>query len=158
MLMAESPTTSASERRRSCELRLPEARHLLAGIELGGEAVTRPVLGHPFREVARAVEIGREVLRLADDDPRAVRVAFEDREPKRRHERMFAYLPPMRRCLVCGGSLTGRRSDCPTCSPSCRRQASRVRAVLSGRSDGPYSALDQLEKRSRRRAKVAQTQ
>jgi len=63
----------------------------------------------------------------------------------------------MRRCPVCGSSLIGRRSDCVTCSPACRREASRLRAVLAGRGDGPYDAVAQLLNRARRRAKAAQT-
>jgi hypothetical protein len=42
----------------------------------------------------------------------------------------------MTRCIVCGASLEGRRRHARTCSPSCRREASRLRAVLSGRGDG----------------------
>ena len=61
------------------------------------------------------------------------------------------------RCPVCGSSLVGRRSDSVTCSPACRREASRLRAVLAGRGDGPYVAVDQLLGRARRRAKAAQT-
>jgi hypothetical protein len=35
-------------------------------------------------------------------------------------------------CVVCASALTGGRSDCATCSPACRREASRFRAVLKG--------------------------
>src|SRR5205814_2263082 len=44
-----------------------------------------------------------------------------------------------RRCLVCGASLEARRRHARTRSPSCRREMSRLRAVLSGRGDGPYA-------------------
>lgn len=59
--------------------------------------------------------------------------------------------------VICAGSLAGRRSDCVACSPGCRRQASRVRAVLSGRGAGPYVALEQLTGRRRKRAKAAES-
>jgi hypothetical protein len=59
----------------------------------------------------------------------------------------------MRRCAVCGGSLSGKRKDARFCSAACRREAGRLRAVLSGRSDGPYSALVDLANRRQRRAK-----
>ncbi len=55
--------------------------------------------------------------------------------------------------MVCGGSLDGHRRDARYCSAACRREASRVRAVLSGRSDGPYAALADLANRRQRRAK-----
>jgi len=58
-----------------------------------------------------------------------------------------------RRCLVCGASLARLRSDARYCSPGCRREASRIRAVLAGRSDGPYSTLGDLAQRRQRRAK-----
>jgi hypothetical protein len=60
----------------------------------------------------------------------------------------------MTRCLVCGASLAGRHPDARICSASCRREATRFRAVLAGRSDGPYATLVHLaRRRSRGRAK-----
>lgn len=56
------------------------------------------------------------------------------------------------RCPVCGASLEGRRKQSKTCSSACRREASRLRAVLAGRGDGPYSTLQQLAERRQRRA------
>jgi hypothetical protein len=58
-----------------------------------------------------------------------------------------------RRCVICGGSLEGHRRDALCCSAACRREASRVRAVLSGESDRPYSCLAQLIERRQRHAK-----
>ena len=46
----------------------------------------------------------------------------------------------MRRCTVCGASLEGRRRQAHTCSSGCRRELSRIKAVASGRSDGPTPA------------------
>lgn len=62
----------------------------------------------------------------------------------------------MRCCVVCGRSLIGRRSDCLTCSTGCRREAARLRAVLSGRSDGPYQTVADLLLRRQKRAKPSQ--
>jgi hypothetical protein len=59
----------------------------------------------------------------------------------------------MRRCAVCGGSLAGKRRDARFCSPACRREAGRQRAVLRGRRDGPYLTLAHLAERRGRRAK-----
>jgi hypothetical protein len=60
-----------------------------------------------------------------------------------------------RRCAVCGASLDGRRRDAVYCSPGCRREQGRIRAVLAGRSDGPYSTLADLAERRQSRAKPA---
>lgn len=57
----------------------------------------------------------------------------------------------VRRCPVCGASLAGRHTDTRTCSASCRREAARYRAVLSGRRDGPYSTLADLTNRRQKR-------
>lgn len=59
----------------------------------------------------------------------------------------------MTRCRVCGAPLEGRRRDALTCSAGCRREASRIRAVMAGRGDGPYSTLRDLAERRRSRAK-----
>jgi hypothetical protein len=56
-------------------------------------------------------------------------------------------------CPVCGASLEGRKRDAVYCSPGCRREQGRIRAVLTGRSDGPYSSLGDLAERRKRRAK-----
>jgi len=59
----------------------------------------------------------------------------------------------MTRCPVCGASLEGRHPSTRTCSPSCRREAARYRAVLSGRRDGAYfTVLGLAQRRSRVRA------
>jgi hypothetical protein len=36
-------------------------------------------------------------------------------------------------CVVCGRSLDGRRADTQVCGPVCRRERSRLRALLAGR-------------------------
>jgi hypothetical protein len=58
-----------------------------------------------------------------------------------------------RRCIVCGGSLEGRRRDARCCSASCRREGARWRRVEAGEPDGPYSTIEQLQARRQRRAK-----
>ena len=45
-----------------------------------------------------------------------------------------------RRCLVCGASLDGRRSDARYCSGGCRTEAWRVRRLL-GRPLAAYGTL-----------------
>jgi hypothetical protein len=42
-------------------------------------------------------------------------------------------------CPVCCEPLDGHRCDAIYCSPACRREAGRIRAVLAGKADGPYS-------------------
>jgi hypothetical protein len=44
-------------------------------------------------------------------------------------------------CVFCGGSLDGKRPQARFCSSTCRREACRVRALLSGRSDSGYPTL-----------------
>lgn len=53
----------------------------------------------------------------------------------------------MRRCLICGASLEGRRRQTPTCSDVCRAEASRLRRLLDGESpvDGFSSVADRLD-------------
>ena len=46
-----------------------------------------------------------------------------------------------RMCAICGGSLAGRRRDAEVCGPACRRERSRLRALLDGRADGGYSSF-----------------
>lgn len=43
-----------------------------------------------------------------------------------------------RACVVCGGSLAGRRSDCATCSKECGDKADTLRRLLHGE---PVSGL-----------------
>jgi hypothetical protein len=57
----------------------------------------------------------------------------------------------MRVCVVCGNSLEGRRIDARHCGGPCRAEASRLRAILSGRGSGPYRSLaERLEARRKR--------
>lgn len=63
--------------------------------------------------------------------------------------------PDGRHCVVCGASLAGRRSDAVTCGPPCRRERSRLRAVLSGSEADQYESLDAYLDRPRRRANLA---
>lgn len=50
-----------------------------------------------------------------------------------------------RACVVCGGSLEGRRPQTRTCSPACRAEASRLRRLLAGDAvDGFSSLADRL--------------
>jgi hypothetical protein len=59
----------------------------------------------------------------------------------------------MRVCALCGLSLNGRRSDARFCSPGCRREASRLKAILRGGGAGPYSSVAARIDASRKRAK-----
>jgi len=53
----------------------------------------------------------------------------------------------MRRCLVCGASLEGRRRQTRTCSDVCRAEASRLRRLLAsgGPVDGFSCVADRLD-------------
>ena len=44
-------------------------------------------------------------------------------------------------CVVCGGSLKGRRKDARCCSASCRAEQSRIRTIIDGTYAGPYRSL-----------------
>jgi hypothetical protein len=66
---------------------------------------------------------------------------------------ILASMSTPRRCVVCGGSMEGRRPQARTCSASCRREASRIRAILAGESAGPYATLADLASRRTNRAK-----
>ena len=49
-------------------------------------------------------------------------------------------------CVVCGTSLIDHRPDARHCSPACRVEASRIRAILRGSYSGPYrSVRERLE-------------
>jgi hypothetical protein len=51
-------------------------------------------------------------------------------------------------CVVCGGSLKGRRKDARCCSASCRAEQSRIRTIIDGTYAGPYRSLaERLSKR-----------
>ena len=60
-----------------------------------------------------------------------------------------------RRCRYCGTDIAGRRSDAIVCGPGCRRELSRLRALMSGKRVGPYETLAQYAARRQRRAKRA---
>lgn len=46
-------------------------------------------------------------------------------------------------CVMCGGSLEGRRRHALTCSGRCRAERSRLRRILDGRgADGRLSVAD----------------
>lgn len=62
-----------------------------------------------------------------------------------------------RLCPVCGADLAGRRADAIVCGAACRRERSRVRALLAGQGAGPYATLDQYNARACRRAKTGHT-
>jgi hypothetical protein len=65
-----------------------------------------------------------------------------------RHAEAIAQRPTKveRVCVVCGLSLIGRRPDARHCSPACRVEAHRIRAILSGSYSGPYrSVKERLE-------------
>lgn len=57
-----------------------------------------------------------------------------------------------RSCPICGADLAGHRRDADVCGPSCRRQRSRLRRLLSGQGDGRYATVAEYDARRRRRA------
>jgi len=58
---------------------------------------------------------------------------------------------------MCGASIDGRRRDALVCGPACRRERSRLRALLRGRGDGPYETVGAYLARRQRRAKLVHT-
>lgn len=44
-------------------------------------------------------------------------------------------------CVVCGGSLDGKRKDALCCSGPCRAERGRLLAILEGREGGPYACV-----------------
>ena len=46
-------------------------------------------------------------------------------------------------CVVCGGSLSGRRADARHCGGPCRAEASRLRRLLRGKEVGPYRSVNE---------------
>ena len=58
----------------------------------------------------------------------------------------------MRICPVCGASLEGRRKQTKTCSSACRRELSRIRAILGGSEVEGYTSLPEYLARHRNRA------
>jgi hypothetical protein len=63
----------------------------------------------------------------------------------------------LRVCVVCGATLDGRRVDALVCGPACRRERSRILAILSGQPAKPYATLAQYANRRQRRAKAGET-
>jgi hypothetical protein len=57
----------------------------------------------------------------------------------------------MRVCVLCDASLEGRRADARHCSGACRAEASRLRAILSGRGSGSYESIKQRLQACRKR-------
>ena len=55
-----------------------------------------------------------------------------------------------RRCPICGVDLADRDPRTMTCSPAHRREAARVRRLLSGQGDGPYRTLGEYMARGRK--------
>jgi len=62
-----------------------------------------------------------------------------------------------RRCPMCGQDMTGRSPEAEVCGPSCRRERSRLLALISGRGAGPYPTVAAYLSRTRRpRAEAVQ--
>jgi hypothetical protein len=59
--------------------------------------------------------------------------------------------PRCRQCGVCGAEMIRHRKDAIFCSPPCRAEASRVRAILRGSGTQPYASLKQRLDRLQRR-------
>jgi len=60
-------------------------------------------------------------------------------------------------CVVCGESLQGRRAHAVVCGPACRREASRIRRLLSGETVDGYRCWRDYESRGERRQKACET-
>jgi hypothetical protein len=56
----------------------------------------------------------------------------------------------VRRCPICGVSISGLRSDAVYCSPACRAEASRRRRLGEGRVVDGYRHLPSYIARQRR--------
>jgi hypothetical protein len=67
---------------------------------------------------------------------------------------------PGRVCVLCGAPLNGSRPDARHCGPACRREASRLRALLSGDEvEGINSVvgyLPRLQKRAKRQRRPSE--
>ena len=59
--------------------------------------------------------------------------------------------PPTRVCVVCDASLNGRRADAKHCSPTCRAEAARIRAILDGTGRCRYRSLKQRREAAQKR-------
>ena len=70
---------------------------------------------------------------------------------RRRHE----LVPPDRVCVVCDASLGGRRKHAKHCSPTCRAEAARIRAILDGKGSCRYRSLAQRLEAAQRRTQRA---
>src|SRR5437763_1043789 len=119
--------------------------------KISGTALTPLPVGVSGLQIHGSLNPARRVAR--DDGPdRAVpRGCVTRRWPPQSVRAMCgkANIRMARPCLICGASLEGRDPSARTCSPSCRREAGRYRAVLSGQSDGPdYTALGLAQCRS----------
>lgn len=63
--------------------------------------------------------------------------------------------PAERSCVVCGASLVGHRQDARHCSPPCRADGARPRAILSANSTKSYlSVAEWIERREKRAQRV----
>jgi hypothetical protein len=49
--------------------------------------------------------------------------------------------PADRPCVLCGAPLIDHRPDARHCSPACRVESHRIRAILSGSYSGPYRSV-----------------
>lgn len=56
-----------------------------------------------------------------------------------------------RSCVVCGGSMEGRRRHARCCGGACRAELSRLRRILAGRQADGYGSLSDMLSRRRKR-------
>ena len=54
-----------------------------------------------------------------------------------------------RLCVLCGTPLNGQRPDARHCGEACRREASRIRAVLAGEPVDGHASLASYGRRGR---------
>lgn len=57
-------------------------------------------------------------------------------------------------CVVCGAPLHGRRADARHCGAPCRARGSLLRRILDGEERLPYSSVEELLARSRKRTQA----
>jgi hypothetical protein len=58
---------------------------------------------------------------------------------------------PDRACVICGGSLEGRRGHARYCGGPCRAEGARLRAILAASPGRAYPSLAQRLARQRKR-------
>jgi hypothetical protein len=61
----------------------------------------------------------------------------------------------VRHCVVCDASLDGMRKGAKHCTPTCRAEAARIRAILDGNGRCRYRSLAQRLEAAQKRTQRA---